>query len=69
MPDLDLEKPVTLTFHDGSVYTLAHGVWCDSNGIPCDEETAEYMQNMVDFIEWEAEEDSLMADASDLLGF
>ena len=68
MPDLDLEKPVTLTFHDGSVYTLAHGVWCDSNGIPCDEGTAEYMQNLLDFVEWEAEEDSLMADASDLLG-
>lgn len=69
MPNLDFEEPITLTFHDGSVYTLAHGVWSDSNGIPCDEGTAEYMQNLLDFAEWEAEEDSLMADASDILDF
>lgn len=69
MPDLDFQKPITLTFHDGSVYTLVRGIWCDSNGIPCEEGTAEYMQNLLDFIELEAEENSLMADAFDLLGF
>ena len=69
MPDLDFKKPVTLTFHNGSIYTLAHGVWCDKNGIPCDEGTAEYMQNLLDFVEWEKEEDSLMAGASNILDF
>ena len=69
MPDLDFAKPVTLTFHDGSIYTLVRGTWCDINGIPCDKGTAEYMQNLLDFVEWESEEDSLMADASDFLDF
>lgn len=69
MPNLDFQKPITLTFHNGSVYTLARGKWCDSNGIPCDEGTSEYMQNLLDFAECEAEEDSLMADDSDVLGF
>lgn len=58
MSNLDFDKVVTLTSFNGSIYTFIRGIWCDSNGIPCDEGTAEYMQNILDSMEWEQEEDS-----------
>ena len=69
MSNLDFDKAVTLTFPNGSIYTFIRGIWCDSNGIPCNKGTAEHMQNLLDFAECEAEEDSLMADDSDVLDF
>ena len=65
MPNLDFSKPVTLTFHDGSVYTFIRGIWCDTNGIPCDERTSQYMQDLLDFAEWEKEENILLANPLD----